>query len=447
MDQGFQRFLNVLNKGVDVNLLRRIVSEESEELSLDDQVQDNQQHEATQSPIKSRRKTDAKPMPEHSGSGERRTGPRRPHRNLKRANDESEEEPKMPSVSPSGVKKKKEDRIKHDEQHEQLQNILTSLGLQLEVEEISKLANRTQERLYGKKTGNVNAESSRAPDRQPTHSPRSNRSCSSSSSSCSSSSGSSSPSRSSSSSYGRTSKSRTSENNSPRERSSEKVRPEKRLKVSNQDEVQFGQQCSYTQNQTGPPPSPSYSFPLLPDYTVAQYSQYSSYSSNPYQHTMRSCWTYSQAPVYPPFCPSSQPYVQNQSPQFPIAVVEQTRTLPRQVQVAQPLGKRCLTTVHRDPVDQAVEVGLTAVHRNPVNQPVEGGLTRKQKKKMRTQKNRRNAAYRKQQRMRKKLKKAAAKEKEKARGDQQPAAKKEGVNQVEEVCFFFCFFFWQIVAN
>lgn len=429
-----------------MNLLRRIVNEDSEGLCLDDKVQDNQQHKATESPCRSKSQysSDAISLPEHSRSGERSTDPRsqeRPQSNRIPDNGENKEEALSPcrsktsSDSLSGIKYKKEDgdRIKHDEQHEQLQNILTSLGLQLEVEEISKLANRTQERLYGKKTDNVNAESRREPDGQPRHSPRSNRSCSSSSSSCSSSSRSSSQSRSSSSSYCGSSQSkasgrrRRSESSSSRERSSEKLtrqgnhqHGDKRPKVGSEEDIQFRERPSYAQNQTCPPPNPSYSFPPLPDDTLDQYSQYSTYSSSPYQDAMSSSWTYSQAPIHPSFYPSSHPYTQDQCPQFPIAVLERTRGLPRPGQMAQPLNQRC----------------LLAIHRNPITNCMEGKRTNKKAKKMQKLQNRKNAGCRKQKRTKGKLKRAAKKAEEEVGGAQQPAPRKEEqAIQVEKVGF------------
>ncbi|CAG06140.1 unnamed protein product [Tetraodon nigroviridis] len=157
-DQGFQRFLDVLNRGVDVNLLRRIVNGDPEDARLRDEVQDQQRHRAADPPfpIRIQRAEDGISLPERSGSGERSRDPP----GSSRIPDENREEALSPSRSktppdpPSGIRHQKEDeeRIKHDQQHEQLRNILTSLGLQLEVEEISRLADRTQERLYGKKS-------------------------------------------------------------------------------------------------------------------------------------------------------------------------------------------------------------------------------------------------------------------------------------------------------
>lgn len=417
-----------------MNLLRRIVNEDSEGLCLDDQVQDNQEDEATESPrrSKSQYSDDAISLPEHSRSGERSTAPpsqERAQSNRIPDQDENKEEALFPcrsktsSDSLSGIKYqeerqriKKEDggRMKHDEQHEQLQNILISLGLQLEVEE---MCDRDR----------VNTESRREADRPPRHSPRSDRSSSSSLSSCSSSSSSSSQSRSSSCSYGGSSEGKasgrrqTSESSSLRERSREKLTRqgnhqdgEKRPEVGDEEDTQLTEQPSYTQNQTRLPPNSSYSFPPLPDYTLAQYSQYSSYSTSPYQGAVSCYWTYSQAPSHPCFYPSSHPHPQAQCPQFPIAVLERARALPRQGQMAQPLDQRC----------------LLAVHRNPLTNCVKGKRTNKKAKKMQKLQNWKNAVCRKQKRAREKLKRAE----EEVGGGQQPAPKnQEQVIQVEKV--------------
>ncbi|XP_030583239.1 serine/arginine repetitive matrix protein 1-like [Archocentrus centrarchus] len=87
------------------------------------------------------------------------------------------------SNSPVTVKKKKEEEREESpsvsEQHEQLQNILKTLGWNLDVEELSKLAKRTHERLYGKK--NEGADSREAHGSQPKRSHDSDRRTSSSS--------------------------------------------------------------------------------------------------------------------------------------------------------------------------------------------------------------------------------------------------------------------------
>lgn len=347
VDQGFQRFLNVLNKGVDVDLLRKIVNADSEDLCLDDKRHNIQQHEATDMSFRERPySNDGNSLGDPSGREESSTDPHRQersHSNPIPDKDEKKEEAISPfSFRTSAMRNNKEDeeKIKHDQQHEQLQNILKSLGLQLEKEEMSQLANRTQERLYGKKTDSAIAQSRRKPDRHSKGSPRSNRGSSSSSrSSCSS------RSRSSSSSYCGSSRSNVSKrrSNESRARSSENLTglennsgTEKRLKTSNED-----QQQSCAETQAWPPPNPSYSLSPLPDYTQSQYSQYSAYSASSY-HNASSYWTCSQVPTHPSFYPSSLPYAQNQCHNFPVNLVEHPRSFPDQWQMAPSLDQQCL---------------------------------------------------------------------------------------------------------
>lgn len=349
IDQGFQRFLNVLNKGVDVDLLRRIVNDDSEDLCLDAKLQDVQHREATDSPFrnKTRYSNDVISLPDHGGSGERSTDPRSTDpRSQERSRsiptpdrDESKEEALSPfssktlSNSPAGIKNTKggDENIMHDEQHVQLQNILKSLGLQLEVEEMSKLANRTQERLYGKKAESTRAEGGQKPDGRPRSSPRRNRS-SSSSSSTSSSSRSSSRRSSSGSSCRRNSGSGrrlAADGNRSSGRGSEtptRQEDDRRLGVGNEAGTQFTDQPSYPQNQTFAPPDPSYSFPPFPDYS--QYSHYDAYGTDSYD-AVGSYWTYSQVPAFPPGPPGSYPCPQDEGSHFPITVVEGTRDLGR----------------------------------------------------------------------------------------------------------------------
>lgn len=352
VDQGFQCFLNVLNKGVDVDLLRKIVNADSEDLCLDDKRHNIQQHEVTDMSFRERPySNDGNSLGEPSGHEESSSDPcsqERSHSNPIPDEDEKKEEALSPfSFRTSAMRNNKEDeeKMKHDQQHEQLQNILKSLGLQLEKEEMSQLANRTQERLYGKKTENAIAQSRRKPDRHPKGSPRSNRGSSSSSCSCSSS-----RSRSSSSSYCGSSRSNVSKrrNNGSRERSGENLTDlennpdtEKRLKTSNED-----QQQSCAETQAWPPPNPSYSLSSLPDYTLSQYSQYSAYSASSYGNAS-SYWTYSQVPTHPSFYPSSLPYTQNQCHDFPVNLVEHPRSFPDQWQMAPSLDQQHLPVPQR----------------------------------------------------------------------------------------------------
>ncbi|XP_053274599.1 zinc finger protein 318 [Pleuronectes platessa] len=178
-DMGFQRFLSVLNKGVDIDLLSRIVNEDGENLALGEEIF-NIQPSAVEDKSEmgeSQGSHSRDSLPGYSGTddGARRTSLPSREKSLNnspplRGDEEKKKYDKgdgslcsgRGSQSPPAVKKKKkeEEPPKVDEQHEQLQNILKTLGLSLEVEEMSKLADRTQERLYGKKPeGRVDADS------------------------------------------------------------------------------------------------------------------------------------------------------------------------------------------------------------------------------------------------------------------------------------------------
>ncbi|XP_019939234.2 zinc finger protein 318-like [Paralichthys olivaceus] len=205
-NMGFQRFLSILNKGVDINLLSRIVNEDGENLDLGEEllniepsaVEDKSEMGESQGSHSSAS------LPRCSGTdgGGRETSlPSREKSLNDRPSLCGDEEKNMnekgddslcfsrESHSPPAVKKKKkkeEEPPKVDEQHEQLQNILKTLGLSLEVEEMSKLADRTQERLYGKKPeGRVDAGSRVEQESRQRGSDRQCRSSSSSSSSSS----------------------------------------------------------------------------------------------------------------------------------------------------------------------------------------------------------------------------------------------------------------------
>ncbi|XP_060940009.1 uncharacterized protein LOC133017813 [Limanda limanda] len=205
-DMGFQRFLSLLNKGVDIDLLSRIVNEDGENLALGEEIF-NIQPSAVEDKSEigdSQGSYSRDSLPGCSGTddGARRTSLPSREKSLnnspplrgdeeKKNNEKGDGSlcPGRGSQSPPAVKKKKkkkeEEPPKVDEQHEQLQNILKTLGLSLEVEEMSKLADRTQERLYGKKPeGRVDAHS-RVEQESPQRA--SDRHCRSSSSSSSSS--------------------------------------------------------------------------------------------------------------------------------------------------------------------------------------------------------------------------------------------------------------------
>lgn len=178
VNKGFLRFLDVLNKGVDLNLLSRIVNDDSDVLASCDEmlntklsvVESNSDVACTQ---KSQPTSSGPQRLSWAGSGEKRTvSQERSHND--RCSLPIEEKThergghtlgtRSPSKSPPAkVKKEEEDekeKAKMDEQQEQLQNILKTLGFSLEADEMSRLADRTQERLYGKKlSGNQRPDS------------------------------------------------------------------------------------------------------------------------------------------------------------------------------------------------------------------------------------------------------------------------------------------------
>lgn len=154
----------MLNKGVDISLLSRIVNSDGEDDPVDN-VPLNSEPPAMDNksdlPYRSESQPSLSEVKQQSRSrtqsGERTEPPIQevPHNNrpsiLKEEKNDRGDRcygSDSRSESPPAVEVKKP---KVDEQHEQLQNVLRTLGFSLEVEEMSKLADRTQERLYGKK--------------------------------------------------------------------------------------------------------------------------------------------------------------------------------------------------------------------------------------------------------------------------------------------------------
>ncbi|XP_072319119.1 uncharacterized protein [Eucyclogobius newberryi] len=110
--QGFMRFLNILNQGVDIEKLKEIVNDDSESMSYPPQ-------------------------------------PPQPPQPLQPSQSRGETYGETSSCTSQG----KQNVPNPDEQQKHLQNILQSLGLSLGTDEISKMSDRTQERLYGKGRG------------------------------------------------------------------------------------------------------------------------------------------------------------------------------------------------------------------------------------------------------------------------------------------------------
>lgn len=137
-NQGFMRFLSVLNKGVDIDKLKEIVND------------------------------DAGSMPQSSQNGVQ----------VNNAASSS----KSPSIERTRLEDKKPHH-KTGEEHKHLQNILDSLGLNFGRDEISRLGDRTQQRLYGKKQSAEREKSQKDVEKySPGHNTRSSISSSSSAS-------------------------------------------------------------------------------------------------------------------------------------------------------------------------------------------------------------------------------------------------------------------------
>ncbi|XP_033986079.1 uncharacterized protein LOC117482181 isoform X1 [Trematomus bernacchii] len=191
VNKGFQRFLSVLNKGVDIDFLSRIVNDDDEDLLSGEQLLTTQPPAVEKEPHPSFRSEGQRSNSEASLPGFSQTN--RGHDTFcipgdeesRNEGGESKFGSSIRSKSPVSVVKKneEEDKPKVDVQREQLQNILKTLGLNLEVEEMSKLEDRTQERLYGKKNEDTNVEGCRGAQESQQSGPQRHFSNSSSSSS------------------------------------------------------------------------------------------------------------------------------------------------------------------------------------------------------------------------------------------------------------------------
>lgn len=140
---GFQRFVNILNKGVDIDLLSRIVNDDCEDLPVGKDL-------TIHSPsVEEGNLTPRQIYSEDCGSGctqrisEQENSDTNKRPPVPGGKEEKERKDRGCSVS----KKKKTE----DDKHDQLQSILKTLGLNLEGAELIKVDGRIQERLYGRK--------------------------------------------------------------------------------------------------------------------------------------------------------------------------------------------------------------------------------------------------------------------------------------------------------
>lgn len=323
INKGFQRFLSLLNNGVDLDLLSRIVTDDSEELPSD-QKPLNIQAPAVESKSGPRTSKIQELNSEAllpDSSGERKTDLPPPEKSCSERHslpDDEEKHERGGQCSGSSsrfrssptVKKKEKvepEKTKGDEQREQLQNILKTLGLSLEVEEMSKLTDRTQERLYGKKNeSRPIADSKGEQDIRQRDSDRHYRN-SSSSSSCSSSSRStprcSSPSH-SQISHSRSSGDRREPGTSERSRSREKSKDVQTCQNFKQDDRQAQRpvdgakneedhkETSFHQHPYSQTPQATYS--AFPHYSLPGCSLDTDYHNGTYSGATDSSWTYTE---------------------------------------------------------------------------------------------------------------------------------------------------------
>lgn len=328
VNKGFQRFLSVLNKGVDINLLSKIVNDDSEDLALVGEELLKIQTPAMEKksePGTCQQSNSGASIPDcnYTNSEERRTDlPSRESKSLIPPGDKKKNERResplascSQSESPPAVKKKKmkkdEEKPKADEQHEQLQNILKTLGLSLEVEEMSRLADRTQERLYGKKhEGSLGAESKGKQETQQRGPCKNHKDSMSSSSSSSSTPRLTSRSLSASPSH---------QDNKDTQRLLDKEEDRKDPKV-------ISTYCHhpYPQEQTYPTSQPAV-LSAFSDYSLALYSHYPGYGSDIYSAT-NSYSTYTQGVSLDP---SEYPYTQDTHFGFPGCAATSDMVYPR----------------------------------------------------------------------------------------------------------------------
>ncbi|XP_068445265.1 micronuclear linker histone polyprotein-like isoform X2 [Clinocottus analis] len=333
VNKGFQRFLSILNKGVDMDFLSRIVNDDSvdhplgeerlnfqppaAEYNLDPTFRRKSQQSDREASVLDSSRTNSIERKNDLHSQERSLSER-----LSLPDDDEKKNDRSRFKSPSAGKKEKkeEEKSQVDEQHKQLQNILQTLGMSLDVEEMSNLADRTQERLYGKKHDNTRVEQeNRQRGSQKPHS----KSSSSSSSSSTSSSRSTARSYSVSPSRRRCSHSRESRRMSERGHSRDTSGAGLTCHDGNEDskeewtysdkgeeypKVIASYQHPYAPNHTYPQPAAHSAFA---DNISSQDSQYSVYNSGTYSAASNSYWASTQGAIPPSFYTSGCPYSQN----------------------------------------------------------------------------------------------------------------------------------------
>ncbi|XP_047434171.1 zinc finger protein 318-like isoform X1 [Mugil cephalus] len=403
-NQGFMRFLSVLNKGVDIEFLSRIVNDDSEEvLNLHPSHMDSESNPRVTSERHALNTESSLQSHSWTNSADRKTdSPSReqPFTGRPSLPDPEEETDRRGrtlisrsgrSESPVAVKKKKKEEGENSqagEQNQQLQNILKTLGLSLETRELDQLADRTQMRLYGKRH-----EGRRGTDRTPEQrsqervshrddrkSPRSSSSSSSRSSS------------SSSSSSKLTARSLTpspSRRRRSRSRHSDGRRKFDHSPSGGRDELQNrGKEEAQTHTDRAEIPSTQvsayyhqypqmqtflYPPPVFPDYRLSEFSHYTNYSSS-CNSAAYSPWTHANSQRY---FPSN---ISNSHPSAPEAVPSffNPDLSESEGQVGSTSASRCLKVIST--VQSARKQTLVNLTRQTRRRNGKNGLRRARKK-------------------------------------------------------------------
>ncbi|XP_043969200.1 uncharacterized protein LOC122829054 isoform X2 [Gambusia affinis] len=302
-NKGFERFVSLLNSGVDITKLSKMIKDEVDDLPK------TSPSGLKKAPEGENQKSDTGfSLPGCSGISSVKS--KTVNQETSSPEDVEVKKLKKRSSLDSGsqpepafeVKKKKEEENETseiDEKQKQVQSILKTLGLNLDVEELTKLTDRTQERLYGRKNEGRETSESRMEQKSPLtlshkkHS-RSRSSSSSSSSSSYSSSSSSSPafSRYASRSRSRSPRGRRHRRSRSRDahrRSRDRGRDGGKGR-SKTEASKDAQRASY-RNQQHPFHSPYGAPSAYTDYSLYQYAQYMNYY-NAYNSAINSNWVF-----------------------------------------------------------------------------------------------------------------------------------------------------------
>ncbi|XP_014895602.1 uncharacterized protein DDB_G0284459-like isoform X2 [Poecilia latipinna] len=301
-NKGFERFVSLLNSGVDITKLSKMIKDE-----VDDLPKTSPACLKTAPKSENQKSDTGLSLPGCSGISSVNSKTVKKETSLpedvevktvkKRSSLYSGSQPELALE----VKKKKEEEketLGIDEKQKQVQSILKTLGLNLDVEELTKLTDRTQQRLYGRRNeGRETSESRMEQESQRSLSHKKHSRSRSSTSSSSSSSSYSSSSSSTSSRYASRSRSR-----SPRGRRRRRSRSRDAHRRSRDRGRDGGKRHSRTEaskdaqrpsyrNQQHPFPSPYGAPSTYTDYSLYQYAQYMNYY-NAYNSAMNSNWVF-----------------------------------------------------------------------------------------------------------------------------------------------------------